>query len=405
MLDTTSEHVDGSENKARRTGERSLEYFIDRVYGSDPIEKKEIQANYQVNGKTRILANEDKSISGGARASVENFFYFAMKEFKSAIKENEEVRSHWYDRPIQVFFDDLSSQEKDRVRQSLRPSLFFNYKGNRIAIDYREFLIFVAPDQELASSMLGFQDGNPLHKFIKDSSEALVIRAKYGLSFSDYRMYDNIKTIYEKAPFRDKYHFHHYFAEFGESLTVDDLPYEVSPAHRVFAKMLLLKKYENDIRDFFYECPEFNNRKNDFAKFILIEKGDGTFSIARPRALSSRDGKICLALVEKNAKLFADFEGRSFAEAFDAYLDSFVRNSIQETYQNFLRDVRRHPTQLDGREVTGEDLIKMKFNGYRDELLRELDEKIQATGNEVEKRLYRIFFSVIESDVTTYRDL
>ena len=405
VLDTTSEAVEGSDNKVRRTGEKSLKEFIDRVYGSDPIDKKEIKANYEISGKTRILANEDKSISGGARASVENFEYYAFREFKDAVKKNEDIQSHWYNRPIQVFFDDLSSQEKDRVRQSLRPSLFFNYKGNRIAIDYREFLIFVAPDQQLASAMLGFQDGNPLHKFIKDSSEALVIRAKYGLSFSDYRMYDNIKTIYEKAPFRDKYHFHHYFAEFGESLTIEDLPYEVSPAHRIYAKMLLLKKYEEDIKGFFYECPEFNNRKNDYVKFILLDKGNGEFAIARPRALSSKDGKICLTLVEKNAKLFADFEGKSFAEAFGSYLESFVRNSIQETYQNFLRDIRKHPATIDGIERTGEDLIKLKFNTYREELLKELDNKIQEAENENEKKLYRIFFSVIESDVTTYRDL
>ena len=405
VLATTSETVEGSDNKIRRTGEKSLEYFVDRVYGSDPIEKKEIKANYEIDGKTRILANEVKSISNGARASVENFVFYAFREFKNAIKESEEVKSYWYERPINVFFDELSSQEKDRVRQSLRPSLFFNYKGNRIAVDYREFLIFVAPDQKLASTMLGFQDGNPLHKFIKDPTEALVIRAKYGLSFSDYRMYDNIKTIYEKAPFRDKYHFHHYFAEFGESLTIEDLPYEVSPAHRVYAKMLLLKKYQNDINDFFYSCPEFKNRKNDYANFILIEKDGGEFAIARPRALSNKEGKICLTIVEKNAKLFADFEGKTFAEAFNVYLESFVRNSIQETYQNFLREIRKHPITLDDHDATGEDLIKMKFNGYREELLKELDAKIQECTDEQEKKLYRIFFSVIESGVTTYRDL
>jgi hypothetical protein len=293
------------------------------------------------------------------------------------------------------------------------PSLFFNYKGNRIAVDYREFLIFVAADQDLATRMLGFQDGNPNHRFIGDKSAsgstALVIRAKYGLSFSDYRIYDNLKTIYDKAPFRDKYHFHHYFAEYGEDLTIEDLPYEVSPAHRTYAKMLLLKKYENDIKDFFYECTAFQSRKNDFVKFILQEKGDGSFSIARPKAISERDGKICLTVVDRNTNLFADFEGKDFGEAFKLYQKHFIRNAIQETYTYFLRDVKKYNVYYDTPEgpvqSSGEEIIKEKFAQYRNELLAELDQKIFTAETEREKMLYRIFFSVVESELRSYKEL
>jgi hypothetical protein len=86
-----------------------------------------------------------------------------------------------------------------------------------------------------------------------------------------------------------------------------------------------------------------------------------------------------------------------------------VRNAIQETYRDFLHAVERYSVNVvtpDGSSiVTGEDIIKEKFKTYRDELLKELDEKIFTSETEAEKALYRIFFSVIESEVTNPRSL
>lgn len=414
VLKASSVAVEGDDNKPVRTGEESLVSFFDAVYSPNSKYNKEIKKKgYEIGGKTRILANEVKAYSSGGTASVEDFVYYVQQELLEAIRSSGDVQALWYNRSIASFFEELDSREKDRVRQSLMPSLFFNYKGNRIAVDYREFLIFVAADEELATRMLGYQDGNPNHRFIGDksasSSTALVIRAKYGLSFSDYRIYDNLKAIYDKAPFRDKYHFHHSFAEYGEDLTINDLPYEVSPAHRVFAKLLLLKKFEGDLERFFYTCAEFQSRKNDYAKFMLTFNGKEGFSVARPKALSEREGKLCLTKVDRNTNLFADFEGESFAESFALYQKSFVRNAIQETYRNFLHAIEKYNINVETPEgpsiVSGEDIIKEKFKGYRDELLKEFDERIFSAESEAEKALYRIFFSVIESEVTNPRSL
>lgn len=415
VLKSTSIAVENDDNKPLRDGDdASLQVFFNKVYSESAKCIKEIKKKgYDLGSKVRILAHEKLAESRGATAIIEDFVYYAQQEFLEALKSNAKVIGNWYNKSIATFFDDLDSKEKDKVRQSLMPSLFFNYKGNRIAVDYREFLIFVAADQDLATRMLGFQDGNPNHRFIGDksanSSTALVIRAKYGLSFSDYRIYDNLKTIYDKAPFRDKYHFHHYFAEYGEDLTIEDLPYEVSAAHRTYAKMLLLKKYENDIKDFFYECTSFQSRKNDFVKFILQEKGDGSFSIARPKAISEREGKICLTVMDRNTNLFADFEGKDFGEAFKLYQKHFIRNAIQETYTYFLRDIKKYNVYYETPEgpvqSSGEDIIKDKFAQYRNELLTELDQKIFTAETEREKMLYRIFFSVVESELTSYKEL
>lgn len=414
VIKATSISVEGDDNKPRREGDDSLGMFFDTVYSPSSKYNKEIsKKGYEIGGKTRILANEVKAYSASGTAAVEDFVYYVQHEILEALRSNGEVQARWYNRSIASFFEELDSREKDKVRQSLMPSLFFNYKGNRIAVDYREFLIFVAADEDLATRMLGYQDGNPNHRFIGDksanSSTALVIRAKYGLSFSDYRIYDNLKAIYDKAPFRDKYHFHHSFAEYGEDLTIEDLPYEVSPAHVVYAKLLLLKKWEKDFENFFYSCSEYQNRKNDYAKFIMLSNSKEVFSIARPKALSEREGKLCLTITDRNTSLYATFEGESFPEAFAIYQKSFVRNAIQETYRDFLHAVERYSINVVTPEgssiITGEDLIKEKFKTYRDELLKELDEKIFTSETEAEKALYRIFFSVIESEVTNPRSL
>jgi hypothetical protein len=56
-------------------------------------------------------------------------------------------------------------------------------------------------------------------------------------------------------------------------------------------------------------------------------------------------------------------------------------------------------------QSSGEEIIKEKFAQYRNELLAELDQKIFTAETEREKMLYRIFFSVVESELTNYKEL
>ena len=142
---------------------------------------------------------------------------------------------------------------------------------------------------------------------------------------------------------------------------------------------------------------------------MLVSNTPETFSIARPKALSEREGKLCLTMVDRNTNLYADFEGESFAESFALYQKSFVRNAIQETYRNFLHAIEKYNVNVQTPEgpsiISGADIIKDKFKTYRDELLREFDEKIFSAESAAEKALYRIFFSVIETEVTNVRSL
>ncbi len=460
LVAVTPDVIEGKDKVPERNGPNSMEAIMRKLYekGSDVIAKeiskefavkreveKEVAADEVTSDEKepsmvssvediRFFANQGKL--DNTKGIIEKFVVFAKRFFEKRYREDEYVKSNWLDKPIYKFFESLDIENRERVRRSLNPSLFFNYKENKLAVDYREFLIFVAKTKELASDMLGYQDGNMKHRCIQgtDDNAALVIRAKYGLSFSDYRLYDTMEEQYEKAPNRDKYHFHHYFAEFGENIRMEDLPFEISQAHRTFTKMILLNKYTPifDKLGFFYKS-KYSSKAADFANAFLVEKTPSSFSIARPGALSedAADGTLCMKVVDKNARLFADFEGNNFVEAFDSYRKNFIRNAIADSFDKFLNAVVRHsvlvtdqvqdglaevigrPVRFEkGQQLTGGAIIEEFYEdrvdengkeilGYRSALLQEFDNKIQAAHTEKEKALYRIFMYVLENELVT----
>ena len=81
------------------------------------------------------------------------------------LHENESIQTLWENKKISSFFADLTNDEKDEVRRSLNPALFFSYNSNRIDVTKKEeHIVFVAGSEELAAEMLGFQKGNPKHR-------------------------------------------------------------------------------------------------------------------------------------------------------------------------------------------------------------------------------------------------
>ena len=135
VLKASSIAVEGDDNMPVRNGEESVVSFFDAVYSPNSKHNKEIKKKgYEIGGKTRILANEVKAYSSGGTASVEDFVYYVQHELLDAIKSSGEVQSLWYNRSIASFFEELESKEKDRVRQSLMPSLFFNYNWSSASL-------------------------------------------------------------------------------------------------------------------------------------------------------------------------------------------------------------------------------------------------------------------------------
>jgi hypothetical protein len=405
--------------KSSKVGENTVVSYINEIYNPNSCVFKQIEAEGNIcafdnEKEVCFFANPKMPSTTEPGTRIERFVKYAKKilDYKLEHETSGKIHGQWFSKGVYDFFKDLNREDKEKIRRSLSPSLFFNYKGNRIAIDYREFLIFVTKDRDLARDMLGFNEGNPLHRFIQSDEQnaAFVIKAKYGLTFSDYRIYDSLKELYDKAPFREKYHFHKFFADHGENLVMEDLPYEVSPAHKVFAKILFLKQYEADFANFFYKS-KYRSQQENFTNTILKIKTNkdgsyaGMFEIARPKAISMRDGRICIVVNERNTSYFSLFEGNDFGESFADYEKNFIRYSISETYNHFLMALYKFKGSDEQGPFSGENIINDKFTDYREKLLIDLDERISAAKTEKEKSTYKILFDVIENKIRNIKDL
>lgn len=322
--------------------------------------------------------------------------------FDKMLRENKTVQERWENKKISEFFAELTNDEKDAVRRSLSPALFFSYNSNRIdVVKKEEHLVFVAGSEDLAVEMLGMQKGNPKHRYEKADSDdvALVLKSKFGLSLEDYRIYDSIKGVYDRASFREKYHFHHDFAQYGADLTLDNMPEERMPHHRTFAKMLILDKFRKEMHDFFY-VDEYDPAAYIDSMYVTDPECDTYFKVAKPEAFSihSQTGKLVLKLEENGRQLFYEVEGADFTEQFAKYRDAYQNYRFGETCESILQALLRQKQTENGQEISGENILKRLYPEKQRELLKELAAKKANAKKTSERRLYEALFAIIREE-------
>lgn len=360
--------------------------------------------------ETLFFANPRLAERGNVSAEkvITDFINLATSLFEKAVHNNKEIQENWEHRKISSFFADLNNDEKDEVRRALSPALFFSYNISRIDVSKKEeHIIFVAGSEELAEEMLGYQRGNTKHRFEKNDNEntALVLRSKFGLSLEDYRIYDSLRRVYNRAPFREKYHFHHDFAQFLDNLTIDDLPVEILPQHRTFVKMLMLESLREQLAPFFYSD---KYDADSFTNTMYYSDYDRSFKIALSEALNTdnnlAEGKLVLRKHDHNRPLFVEIEGVTFAERFNAYKDIYHNAGFGATAERLIQAILRTEILLNGVKETGEDVLKKHYTAKHEEMLEQLNNKKLNAGLPEEKRLYNIFFQILRNDYPTVRD-
>lgn len=334
---------------------------------------------------------------------IDDFVSLAIEVLNIKMRETKEIQEKWDNKKISAFFNDLTNDEKDDVRRSLSPALFFSYNTSRIEVTKKEeHVVFVAGSEDLAAEMLGYQLGNPKHRFEKagDENTALVLKSKFGLSLEDYRIYDNIKSVYDNATFREKYHFHHLFAQFGDKLSLDDLPIEILPQHHSYAKMLLLDKFKEEMDLFFYRDEEFD--PTNYTNTMIDIKGP-ILKIAQPEAfrVHSATDRLILLKNENERPLFKELEGKNFAEQFAMYSDLYYNYRFGETTEALLQALLRQNKTIDGETYKGEVIFKMLYAEKHKAVLAELNAKRIAAVNNDERRLYKVLFEIVRNDYDT----
>ena len=368
----------------------------------DEEEKKQEHRNFFANN------NLDRD----CEKIVEDFIKFSTTMLEKAISTNTDIQNKWYNRSISAFFEDLTNEEKDSVRQSLNPALFFNYNANRIEVTKKEeHIVFIADNEDLATEMLGFQKGNPKHRFEKgdDPKFALVIKSKYGLSLKDYRMYDAIKSVYDKATFREKYHFHHEFAQFKDKLTLEDLPDEILPQHISFAKILLLDMFKDETDPLFYKDPfdEEDEEKKIYRNAMYIPSKNSTiFKIARPEAfdINEKDGSLVLKMEENGHALYDSINGTDFCKRFEMFKELYFNHCYGETVDNIIQAILRQNRKVEDKTYKGSLILEDKYEDAHKRLLELLNSWKKEAPTPEEKRLYGILFNVVRNNFDTYNN-
>lgn len=414
-----------AQDNAEETPEREdlQKFLVDNIYNAvNPDVTQEIKTGkylvYSINNDdksdkeeqsydTRYFCNQElaRDKTRTYEKVIEDFLRLATDIFGKKVRENDNIQTRWDNKKISSFFKDLTNDEKDDVRRSLNPALFFSYNANRIDVMKKEeHVVFVAGSEDLAAEMLGFQKGNPKHRFEKAESEdtALVLKSKYGLSLRDYRIYDSIKMVYDKATFREKYHFHHDFAQFQDKITLDDLPEEILPQHRSFAKMLLLNKFVEETKPFFYE-DEYDKDHEVYTNTMYIKDYDDSFLIAQPEAFSTHPGTglIVLKIDDNGRKLYMEIKGNGFVEQFINYRDLYYNYRFGETVENIIQSILRQIRTIDGKSMSGEEVFKKHFKAKHKELLDKLYENKKNALQPAERRLWNALFDIVREEFDT----
>ena len=347
-----------------------------------------------------------------AQKIIDDFVGIATDVLDKILRSNKEIQGKWYEQDVSGFFSDLSNEEKDEVRRSLNPALFFSYNLNRIdVVKKEEHIVFVAGTEDLAEAMLGYQKGNPKHRFEKADSDntALVLKSKYGLSLADYRIFDSIKNVYDKATFREKYHFHHSFSQFQNKLTIADLPDEVLPQHYTFAKILILDAFKDQLAPFFYK-DEYDESNYAVSMYEINPKNDQYFRLATPEAFSidPKTGAPILKKEDNGRKLFLEIEGNDFANQFSKYCELYFNYRFGETVEGLLSTILTYKINVGEGEVrhtqTGEQILKDNYKEKLGAVLNMLNTLRKEYPKEEVRRLYNILFKIIREEYGTVHD-
>lgn len=363
--------------------------------------------------KVRFFTNP-RLMDRNVQKIVDDFVVIATDVFEKKLKGNKEVQGKWFEQNVSGFFAELTNEDKDDVRRSLNPALFFSYNSNRIdVIKKEEHIVFVVGSEDLAAEMLGFQKGNPKHRFEKADNDniALVLKSKYGLSLEDYRIYDSIKSVYDKATFREKYHFHHSFAQFQNKLTLNDLPDEILPQHYTYAKILLLDTFKDKLSDFFFKDEDFETENYAISMYEVNPNNDQYFCLATPEAFSinPKTGAPTIKKEDNGRKLYLEIEGDDFAVQFKKYCDLYFNYRFGETVDGLLSTILTYKINIkcQGNKettLTGEKVFKDNYIAKHKELLAKLNKLKQEAMKDEVRRLYNILFTIIREEYGTVHD-
>lgn len=342
---------------------------------------------------------------------VEGFMDICTEIFEEEMLHNQLIQENWLNKSIYQFFDELSVDDKEELRKRLDPSIFFSYKQNRLQ-DIPEGRIYVAETPIVAERMLGKtteQGGHDKFAQTAESNAAFIIKFRYGMRFSDYRVYDTLMKTYEDASFKEKYHFHKLFSEYGEGLSMKNMPMTTDAAHRTFAILLLLHHFSEKkelkqmdgkpmfkLEDIFFSPEDFTWMQEYYRQSLLdlsLTTVNNAIYVASPESLEMKNNKISICSKDGDRDLFVELAGKNYAEYFDVFEREYHNRRFDETVNQYIKLLKDRPLGVDVAKI-----MRYNFEDVKRDLLQKINAEIMKH-DECEQFYKTLFFSLMQLDV------
>jgi hypothetical protein len=118
-------------------------------------------------------------------------------------------------------------------------------------------------------------------------------------------------------------------------------------------------------------------------------------------SINQASGQIILKTNDNGRSLYKEIEGADFPKQFATYRDLYYNYRFGETTEVILQSILRQNQQIDGKQVTGEQVFKDNYNAMHVALLNDLITRRNNARNIAEKRLYNVLFYIVRKEFDT----
>ncbi|GEM_PF-3847347 len=328
---------------------------------------------------------------------IEDLIIYALRTFDFNLSENTVIKKDWKEKTLPQLFYDLSSSEREEIRSQMDPSLFFTYKDDKVNNVSVMYDLYIAADKKEATEILGYTDNSNNASFKSDPSVISIIRAKVGLSFDFYRIYDTMRAKYAASIQKELFHFHTAFAYSNGDYMNINLPEEAEPQMITFMRYVLMNEYKDLLKNNYYSSnKDFDKDHYTSTPFIREEK---RIQIASKANVTTKDDRSCLqkndGIKDLFVSLFFTNPDRPLASAYDEFKTKYIENGFSQAIESLIKD----------QKWKKDAEMRMNYNDVKSKIISEFTQYLHASrenNQEKESAVLLKMLSILTNELDTF---
>jgi hypothetical protein len=326
---------------------------------------------------------------------IEDFIRLSKDHFVKLVDQNQRIRNQWFDLTITQLFNSLDSNQKRTIAEKFDSNgiqLFYNYAIDKTG-NLEEKFVYVADNKTTAETILGYANRSN-EQFVDDPQlKNTVYKIKISVShaFSGYNFLKDIKETYVR--YRNDNLLYHHIHDWLNSSSVDLHQMrgmigkdKDSGTNEVFIKYLfineLIKKLESEgqAANIFYQPALASQRARVSIYPLIIDAIGANIQVSAAKATQTRDNKVYF---EKDMMVVVYTGSNDYHQLYKAISESADFHLFSNLITNLLKmqAIKKH--------------IFPNFEGIRDAIAKELDQKWEATSNQEEKKFLEMIIEEV----------